>query len=308
MFELKDHLCKQLAMSRNHQNEGDSKVAYMSIAYTEVKLGKELIDSLMGIGTWASWFNVNGADIQPMPWTLKVDLKCADAFKDVSVAIRLLSVTKKTIPVELEFDGCRLYFDKFKLMSGGEVLTDMHIHVMDAKDIEWNQIGASEYTEVQLSCGNGVVIERKSKRQMALDLEANPNAEQAVDGEPGSDDQGVPDQTFVWAQHGETQQVWKGARCDKPEGYVEIDPPAGSRSEAEQLKQQEAANGGDEPPVAADEPVGEDPAPVAETPEDLAKFETNLAAAVGARRKRGSNVIDGTSERVRHRDRQSGKH
>jgi hypothetical protein len=182
MLELKEQRVKQLALSRNHENSGDEKVPYMSIAFTEVDLSEDQVDGLMGKYTWRSWFNKNGADIQPLEWTKKVELSCEDKFKDVSVT---LTFDKK----ELEFDGCRLYIDKFKLLSGGSVMTDLHIHVLKAKDSEWNLVGQHEFTEVKLSLGDGVVIERKSRRQPELPFEGDNDAEgeHAAKGKGDSD-------------------------------------------------------------------------------------------------------------------------
>lgn len=170
MLEMKNQIVKQLAMSRNHQNAGEEKVPYMSIAYTEVKLSAKQVDALMGQFTHRSWFNINGKDVQPMDWTKRVKLKCEDAFKDVTVSMLINGK-------ELEFEGCRLYIDGFKLLSGGEVMADIHLHVMDAKDSEWNLIGRSEYTEVKLSTGDGVLIERKARRQRELFDGADPKAD-----------------------------------------------------------------------------------------------------------------------------------
>lgn len=281
MLELTEQTVKQLALSRNHENAGDEKVAYMSIAYTEIELSEAQIDGLMGPFTYRSWFNINGADIQPMDWTKKVELSCEDKFKDVSVTMLL---GKKP----LEFDGCRLYIDKFKLVSGGGVLTDLHIHVLKAKDSEWNLVGQNEFSEVKLSLGNGVVIERKARKQRELPFGADPKADQ--DEESGEEGATTPltgshvagaDITHIWWQHGTSGEQFNGPRCDMPEGCVEIDPPTGSKSEA--------AQSGDD---------GED---------DCKDFEAGVAKALGARKKRGSNVLDGRSERVKHQDRVQGK-
>jgi hypothetical protein len=94
----------------------------------------------------------------------------------------------------------------------------------------------------------------------------------------------VRDETHVWWQHGISQEKGNGPRCDKPADCVEIDPPAGSPSELVQAAERVAAGAGDG------------------SPDDSADFEAGLAKHVGARKKRGSNVIDGRSERVKHQD------
>lgn len=235
MLELTEQTVKQLALSRNHENAGDEKVAYMSIAYTEIQLTEDQIDGLMGKYTYRSWFNINGADIQPMDWTKKVELSCEDKFKDVSVTMQF---GKK----ELEFDGCRLYIDRFKLLSGGSVLTDLHIHVLKAKDSEWNLVGQNEFSEIKLSLGDGVLIERRNRKQRELPLEGGED----VGGEPESST------TSLTGAHVAGEQAQEGNT-------------------------------------------------------DLDDFAAGAAAAVGARKKRGSNVIDGRSERVKHQDRQTGR-
>jgi hypothetical protein len=254
MLELKEQRVKQLALSRNHENAGDDKVAYMSIAYTEVELNEDQVDGLMGKFTWRSWFNKNGADIQPLEWTKRVELSCEDKFKDVSVTMKF---DKK----ELEFDGCRLYIDKFKLLSGGAVMTDLHIHVLKAKDSEWNLVGQHEFTEVHLSLGDGVVIERKSRKQRELPLE-------------GGEDVG-----------GDTDAQSKGSTTPLTGAHVVV--------------------GGAEPAVRSE--GGQVAAEEAGSADDANDFEKGLADAVGAHKKRGSNVIDGRSERVKHQDRRAGR-
>jgi hypothetical protein len=247
MLELKEQTVKQLALSRNHENSGDEKVAYMSIAYTEIELNDAQIDGLMGPCTYRSWFNINGHDIQPMDWTKKVELGCADKFRDVSVSMAL----GKRV---LEFDGCRLYIDKFKLVSGGTVLTDLHIHVLKAKDSEWNLVGQHEFMEVKLSLGNGVVIERKARKQRELPFGADPDADKDDAGEDS------------------TTTPLTGAHL--------------------------AADGSQPDTTVAKE----------ENPDDSADFEAGVSKALGARKKRGSNVIDGRSERVKHQDSTKGAH
>jgi hypothetical protein len=297
MLEMKDQLVKQLALSRNHENAGDEKVAYMSIAYTEIELSEAQVDGLMGPCTYRSWFNINGKDIQPMDWTKKLELGCDDKFRDVSVSMLL---GKR----QLEFDGCRLYVDKFKLVSGGGVLTDLHIHVLKAKDSEWNLVGQHEFSEVKLSLGNGVVIERKARKQRELPFGADPDAD-TDEGEEGTTTPRGPsarlgltesqrDTTHVHWQQGENGERGNGPRCDMPADCVEVDPPVGSRSEAEQ----EALEHG-EPAVPGTMPDVE--LPPLDGHEEFAK---GVAKAVDAHVKRGSKVIDGRSERVKHRDRQ----
>jgi hypothetical protein len=95
----------------------------------------------------------------------------------------------------------------------------------------------------------------------------------------------VRDETHVWWQHGTSGEQSNGPRCDLPQGCVEIDPPAGSQSEAQQTAERIAAAAGE-----------------GGTPDDSADFEAGLAKQVGARKKRGSHVIDGRSERVKHQD------
>lgn len=294
MLEMQQQIVKQLAMSRNHQNAGDEKVPYMSIKYTmdegSSSLTEDQIDGLMGKYTYRSWFNINGADIQPMEWTKRVPLTCKDAFKEVSVS--MIVFDKR----ELEFDGCRLYIDKFKLLSGGTVLADFRLHVLKAKNSEWNCVGEAEYSEVKLSLGDGVLIERKARKQRQLPFEADPNADNDGDGHPDPDATNVQppltgahlsgeprDETLIWWQHGTTEEQFAGKRCDMPKDCVEIDPPKGCKSEIEQLAKLEGSGS------------------------DLADFAEGAARAVGARKKRGSNVIDGRSERVKHQDRLKGR-
>lgn len=286
MLEMTDQTVKQLALSRNHENAGDEKVAYMSIAYTEVDLTEAQIDALMGKFTYRSWFNINGADIQPMDWTKKVDLGCTDKFKDVSVTMRL---GKK----ELEFDGCRLYVDEFKLLSGGMVRADIHLHVLEAKDSEWNLVGQNEFCEVKLSLGDGVLIERKGRKQRELPLEGGEDV--GGSEEPTSTTtpltgahiaNAAGDQTHIWWQHGISGDQSNGPRCNKPEGCVEIDPPQGGKSEREQIEADAKARG---------------------TENDSEEFAEGVAKALGAHKKRGS-VTDGRSERVKHQDEKRGAH
>jgi hypothetical protein len=66
-----------------------------------------------------------------------------------------------------------------------------------------------------------------------------------------------------------------------PAGCVEIDPPAGGKSEAAQVAAEGAQSG---------------------SGDDSERFAEGLARAVGAAKKKGSNVIDGRSERVKQRD------
>lgn len=284
MLEMDNQVVKQLAMSRNHQNEGDDKVAYMSIAYTEVILSEKQIDGLMGKFTYRSWFNINGDIREPMEWTGRGEnIVCKKAFKDVTVQMAL---AKK----DFEFKGCRLYVDDFKLLNNGDILVDIHLHVMGAKDSEWIAIGHNEYTELKLSLGDGVLIEKKDRKQRELPLEADPNADQEgatttpLSGAHVTGASPERDMTHVYWQQGENGELGNGPRCEKPADCVEVDPPKGSASEAQQ------------------EETGK-----AMTPEEAADFESGVAKALGARKKSGSNVIDGRSERVKHQDRQRGR-
>lgn len=286
MLEMKQHIVKQLALSLNHQNSGDDKVPYLSVAYTMDEgtstLSENQVDGLMGPCTYRSWFNINGADIQPMDWTKKVKLTCDDAFKEVAVDM-LVNGDK-----ELEFEGCRLYIDRFKLSSGGTVRADFHVHIIKHKEADMIQIRRAEFTEVTLSLGDGVVIERTARKQRQLPFEADEKADELTkDVLPESDQPAVDavgrDETLIWWIHGPSGEQSCGKRCDMPaQDCVEIDPPAGCKSEAEQEAK------------AAD-------------PNDIQDFAAGAARAVGARKKRGSGVIDGRSERVKHQDRVAGR-
>lgn len=281
---------KQLALSLNHQNAGDEKVSYLSIAYIAEDaagaLSEEHIDGYFGKFTYKSWFNINGNVATPMDWTKRVGFKFEEGFKDVPVTMLLKG--KK----EFEFDGCRLYFDRLRLV-GGMILPDFHIHVIEHTDSQLIAIRRAEYSEVVLSLGEGVLIERKARKQRELPLDADPNADKVDDATEGQEGGTTPlngvhiaearDETLIWWQHGLTAEKFAGKRCDMPEGCVEIDPPAGCKSEAEQLAKSDGS------------------------PADLEDFAAGAARAVGARKKRGSNVIDGRSERVKHQDRLQGR-
>jgi len=299
MLGLTNHEVKQLTLSLNHQNSGEEKVPYLSIAYTEVHLDKEKINGAWGVGTWESWFNVNGKEITPMPWTKSFVLKTPEAFKDVAVDM-LVNGNK-----ELEFTGCRLYFDDLKLLSGGTGVADIHIHVIEHKESDMIQIRRAEFSTVKLSLGEGVLIERKSRGQRELPLGPDPDADKDGEGEQGRTTTPVfghvpvRDETHVWWQHGETEEKGNGKRCDMPAGCIEIDPPAGGKSEREQI---EAELGQTSPEITGDGSGTALPAV-----DDNAQFAEGAARAVGAHMKKGRRgVVDGRSEK--HQDRQSGKH
>lgn len=282
---------KQLALSLNHQNAGEEKVPYLSIAYTADTaagaLSEEIIDGYFGKYTFKSWFNINGKDIQPMDWVKRCEFKFGEGFKDVPVTM----VKGKK---ELEFDGCRLYFDRFRLLAGGMILPDFHIHVIDHSDQDMIAIRRWEFGEVTLSLGEGVLIERKTRKQRDLPFDGG-GEDVGGDTDPPAAAETTPftgahlvsrtDETHIWWQHGTTGEQNNGRRCDMPKDCVEIDPPAGGKSESEQL-------------AAQNQPANAD---------DSKEFESGLAAAVGAHKKRGSNVIDGRSERVKEQDRKSGR-
>jgi hypothetical protein len=279
MLELNEQIAKQGKYANNFENNGDDKVSYVSIPYTEVFLGEDQIDGLMGKLTYKSWFNINGTDITPMDWTRQTELSCETKFKEVSVT---MFVNRDK---QLEFDECRLYIDSLKPLPGGQVEAAIHIHVIDPSEKDLIQIVRAQFTEVKLSLGDGVVIERKTRGQRELPLEGGEDVggdseESASTTTPLNGSHLMPDHMHVWWQNAAGEQ-FNGKRSEMPQGCVEIDPPTGSKSEREQL-------------AAKDE---------AGTADDSQAFEKGLADAVGAHRKRGSNVIDGRSERVKERDR-----
>jgi hypothetical protein len=282
MSSIDKMIFKQLALSLNHQNAGEEKVPYLSIAYTADTaagaLSEEILDGYLGKFTYRSWFNINGNDIQPMDWVKRGAFKLDEGFQDVPVT--MLKGKK-----ELEFDGCRLYFDRFRLMAGGLVLPDFHIHVIDHSDQDMITVRKWEFSEVTLSLGAGVLIERKARKQRQLPFEGGEDVGGDIDtSTPLTGAHLQRDETLVYWQHGTSGDRSCGKRCDMPAGCVEIDPPSGGKSEREQL--------------AAQNGSGQD---------DTGQFENGLAAAVGAHKKRGSNVIDGRSERVKHEDRRAGR-
>jgi hypothetical protein len=109
-------------------------------------------------------------------------------------------------------------------------------------------VGQNEFSEVKLSLGDGVVIERKARKQRQLPFDADPNA-------------------------------------DKDEEHSEPDATIGQPSLTGAAQNAEQSTSGD----------------------DIKDFADGAARAVGARKKRGSNVIDGRSERVKHQDRLQGR-
>jgi hypothetical protein len=285
---------KQLALSLNHQNAGEEKVSYLSIAYAAEdasgSLSREIINGYFGQFTFESWMNINGSIITPMDWLKRFELKHGDGFKDVPVTMVLKGARKD---LELEFDGCRLYWDRFRFI-GDMILPDFHIHVIEHTDSELIAIRKAEYSEVTLSMGEGVLIERKARKQRELPFGVDPNADPDGEGEEGGTTTPLngshiaaaakPDETHIWWQHGETGEQSNGKRCDMPAGCVEIDPPAGGKSEREQLAQ---ANGAS----------------------DVAEFERGAADKIAeALAAPPGKVTDGRSERVKHRDRQNAKH
>lgn len=296
MSTIENLIFKQLALSLNHENAGDKKVPYLSVAYTAEdaagSLTEEHIDGYFGKYTYRSWFNINGGTVTPMDWLKRFELNCSEGFKDVPVTMRLKG--KK----ELEFDGCRLYFDRLRFI-GGMILPDFHIHLIKHTEQDMIVIRRAEFSEVTLSLGEGVLIERKARKQRELPFGADPKADDQIDG-PGSPTPihghaAERDETHVWWQHGETQEQGNGKRCDLPAGCVEIDPPAGGKSEREQI---EAQLGQMSPEITGDG-TGNALPPV----DDSEQFAEGVAKALGAHKKRGG-AIDGRSERVKHRDRQ----
>lgn len=294
MSSIENLTFKQKALSLNHQNEGEKKIPYLSIAYTAEDaagaLTEEIIDGYFGKYTYRSWFNINGSVATPMDWTKRFDLKCSEGFQDVPVTMKLKTGAKKEL--ELEFDGCRLYFDSLRLI-GGMILPDFHIHVIDHTEQQMIQIRRAEFTEVRLSLGEGVLIERKQRKQRDLPLEGgedvggNESISTTTPLTGAHIANATGDQTHIWWQHGMTGEQSNGPRCNMPEGCVEIEPPKGGKSEREQIEADAKARG---------------------TEDDTQSFEKGLADAVGAHKKRGSSVIDGRSERVKHQDEKRGAH
>lgn len=300
MSTIENLTFRQLALSLNHQNAGEDKVPYLSIAYTAEDAAGSLteahIDGYFGKYTYRSWFNINGTDIQPMGWTKRFELKCGEGFQDIPVTMTLKG--KK----ELEFDGCRLYFDRLRLI-GGMILPDFHIHVIKHTEQDMIVIRRAEFSEVKLSLGEGVLIERKQRKQRELPLGPDENADtDSSTATPmnGSHIAGATperDTTHVCWQQGENGELGNGPRCDMPKDCVEIDPPAGSKSEAEQLALEhgEPAAPGTMPDVALPPLDGNE------------EFAQGVAKALGAHKKRG-RATDGRSERVKEQDRRAGKH
>jgi hypothetical protein len=147
----------------------------------------------------------------------------------------------------------------------------------------------AQNTEIKLSVADAKVAEKKKRKQRELPLGPDPKADQDDEGGDSSTTTVLTgehliaaaerDTTHVWWQQGENGETGNGPRCEKPADCVEIDPPAGSRSEADQM----AAISGE----AASE--------------DNERFAEGVANALGAHKKRG-RAIDGRSERVKHRD------
>lgn len=302
MATIEKLIVKQMALSLNHQNSGDDKVPYLSIAYIAEDSGgaltEEQIDGYFGKYTYRSWFNINGDTKTPMDWTKRFELNDTEGFKDVPVTMYLRGARKE---LELEFDGCRLYWDRLRLI-GGMILPDFHIHVIEHTDNDMIQIRKAEYSEVKLSLGEGVLIERKARKQRQLPFDADPNADKDDEQHPDPDATNgppltgahlaQPDETLIWWVHGPSGENSCGKRCDMPTQHcVEIDPPAGCKSEAEQeaLEHGKAAAAGTMPDVELPALQGNE------------EFAEGVAKAIGAHKKRGS-AIDGRSERVKHRD------
>lgn len=164
----------------------------------------------------------------------------------------------------------------------------------------------AQNTEIKLSVADAKIAEKKKRKQRELPLGPDPKAD-GDGGEEGGTTTPLTgahiqaaaerDSTHVWWQHGETQKKGNGPRCELPAGCVEIDPPAGGQSEREQIN----AESGQMSAEITGDGSGELSPPV----DDSASFEAGVAAAVGAHKKRGSNIIDGRSERVKHRDSKS---
>jgi hypothetical protein len=191
---------------------------------------------------------------------------------------------------EIEYKDCCLKGLTLAPLHGGETQLDFKLqcnpqtkHIVKLLD--------AQNTEIKVSVADAKIAEKKKRKQRELPLGPDPKADADGEAEEGGTTTPLngshlaqPDQTHIWWQHGETAEQSNGKRCDMPAGCVEIDPPAGGKSEREQLAQ---ANGAS----------------------DVAEFERGAADKIAeALAAPPGTVTDGRSERVKHRDRAKGAH
>lgn len=290
-FELDQVTTKLGKYSNNLEKHGSESVPCWALPCTEIVFSREMMCALAADKHFdRALFNDDRGVLRPMPWTQAFRLDYQKSFEE---AVFTIHFSEKT---ESEFENCKVKIVDLVPQETGIGIGVIQVQIYpDRKQLV--MVHEHQGHTVKISLSNAKVAAKKGDKQGDL-LEPPAPVEGRTTPVIGAGHIGAGGAADprVWWQHGVSGEQGNGPRSAIPDGCVEIDPPSGSKSEREQLAHGEPAAPGTMPDVALP-PV-----------DDSAEFAEGLAKHVGAARKKGSNVIDGRSERVKHRDRQAGKH
>jgi hypothetical protein len=228
-------------------------------------------------------FEHKGDIYKTMPWL--TTFKIVYQGKDFVAAFVVMKITDQLV---LEFEKCNIKINQVVPQpQGGMIAVDLAVTI-HPDDSQMKLIDNNQRHTIQLCLRDAVEQVKREAKQQEMPLQVNEAAEKLgeealANGNSGGDGKLQAEaflDTHVYWQNGDGSEHGNGKRRDMPDGFVEIDPPKGSESEAEQQAAGKAS-----------------------APEDLKAFEKSAQGAVAdfaERKKRGGGKRSSSSRSERH--------
>lgn len=267
-FALDEVLCRQ-EMYKNVEPHGNEDAGGWWVTFSNIMLSAEQFNDLMADPhADRAFFNQVKNVWEPMPWLKNVELKYLETFEEAVCTILYSKNEEEKTKCEVEFTKCPVKIISLEPLTTRVIAMSIKFKIKP-KRRDLVLIHEHQHTQVRLSISNAKIAAGKKQSDM-FDAKKDDQAE-------GTD------------ETSDNKQEATGFNLARPVTTVASNPdstPTSSDSSAAD-------------PAAVPPPAAED---------DAKAFEDGAKKHVEAFTAKPGTVIDGRSERVKHRDRKQGAH